>query len=213
MSLRKVAVLVCASFLILAAVGCSEGSDKDDDGPRTLLEFVGRIDQDGERFNFYGYVAHVDGVEDSVLFTSQSTHNETTARLILSTRATMTGRAILENIFSVDASGDIGFYFNEAGGAKIDDPTSFTRGTKAGGAAAKFHNIITVIAPNQGLSQGTGDLTFAEALTIKYSGKSYTIVPKGTNARIFATGSGTRLEPVAPRATILVSGDIVANGK
>jgi hypothetical protein len=171
------------------------------------FEFVGRIDQEGEAFTGYGYLTYVDGLTTTLLFTTPMTPTETTARFTFSSTATMSGRSVISNLFSIDAVGELTIYFDADGGATFSDPSSFAQGDVVAEHTARFHNVITVLAPNTGLANGIGELSQTTAGEFELNGETYQFGRTGLQERMSFTGFGIRTEPLIPRAEIAVAGD------
>src|SRR3712207_1235010 len=99
-------------LLAIPSLGLFGCGDDDDDGAEgaNAFEFVGRIDQDGPTFTGYGYVTHVDGVEDRRLFGSAPlAASERTARLTFRFRTRADSRANLREVFAIHSTGTIEF--------------------------------------------------------------------------------------------------------
>jgi hypothetical protein len=173
---------------------------------RNTFEFVGRIDQEGTEFTGYGYLTYVDGLDTSDLFTS-TTPSEANARFTFTATASMSGRSVISNLFSIDAVGELTIYFDADGGATFADPSSFAQGDVVAEHSARFHNVITVIEPHTGLANGIGELRQTTVGEFELNGESYKFGRNGLQERMSFTGFGIRTEPSIPRAEIAVAGD------
>lgn len=171
------------------------------------MEFVGIVDQDGLNFSYYGYVTYLAGASNSLLFTGPFTQTEDTARMTFYGSATMTERAIISNVFNLNAAGTITFYFDDTPGADFDNPSSFIRGTAIATATTRFHNVLSVIAPNTGMATGVSELTQTATEPFEFNGQTYHLGRTGMQQRFTYSGFGTRLEPAAPRAIIIIAAD------
>lgn len=179
---------------------------------RNAFEYVGRIDQDGESFTSYGYLTYLDGMSPTDLYTQPLTPTETTARFTFSATATMSSRAVISNVFSLDADGELTIYFQESGGASFTDPASFAQGTPVAVNSVRFHNVLTVIGPNTGLANGIGELTQNTAGQFTLGATTYQFGQGGMQQRSSFNGFGIRSEPLIPRAAIVVAGDSMVTG-
>jgi hypothetical protein len=171
------------------------------------MEFVGIVDQDGLNFTYYGYVTYLAGASNSLLFTGPFTQTEDTARFTFHGTATMTERAIISNVFNLNAAGTITFYYDESPGADFDNPASFIRGTAIATSTTRFHNVLSVIAPNTGVATGMAELTQTATEPFEVSGQTYYLGRTGMQQRFTYSGSGVRLEPTTPRAIIIIAAD------
>jgi hypothetical protein len=173
------------------------------------MEFVGIVDQNGPQFTYYGYVTYIAGITNTLLFRHPISHTEETARFTFYGSSALTGRSIISNLFNLNASGTITFYYDEAQGANLSDPESFKRGTAIASATTRFHNVLVVIAPNSGIANGEAELVQTQTASFVLGGQSYQLGRTGLRQRFSYNGIGTRLEPIAPRAVILIA----ANGQ
>jgi hypothetical protein len=212
--------LVLASPLAAAPTAVAVGK-----AGQTAYEFVGRVDQNGPSFTFYGYVTYVRGLADDQIFTQPGVdQSEATARITFYATTTMVRRAIVGGVFAVTSTGSYTVYLG-SGGASFDDASSFTRGQALATTAIRFQNIINVQSGGSGgppgprptgpgpggagaqaISTGTGGSEQRTASTFTLGGKQYRFGRKGLDLRVFATGQGTLLDPVAPRSVILLAG-------
>lgn len=179
------------------------------------LEIVGRIQQDGPAFAEAGYVTHIHGVDDALLFTEgdPTLRSEKTARFTFVSSAQLTSRSVLGNIFVINATGKTDIYFSPTGGASFDNPASFTVGKHVATLEGGYQNILNVVAPNLGIATGVADLvqTFAEPFVLE--GRPQVLGRRGLLQRCFYTGQGTRTDPAGPRATTVYGGHTVVTGQ
>ncbi|RIK42370.1 MAG: hypothetical protein DCC55_09045 [Chloroflexi bacterium] len=176
---------------------------------RNAVEFVGIVDQDGLNFSYYGYLTYIAGITDTLLFTDPISRTEATARFTFYGAANMTGRAIVDNLFNLNASGVITYYFDETQGADFDDPSSFTRGIAIASATTRFQNVLVVISPDRGIANGVAELTQTSTTPFELAGQSHQLGRNLMQQRFTYSGFGTRLEPTIPRAEIVIA----ANGE
>jgi hypothetical protein len=221
--IRRFAILLslACAFLVagpsaLAAVGVGKLGD-------TSYEFAGKVDQAGPSFTVYGYLTFVRGLTDPQLFTVPGIdQSEATARFTVYASTTMVRRAIIKNVFVVSSTGTFTIYYNPAGGADFDDPSSFARGKAVASSDVRFQNIINVqgteAPPGLGgwgadlpwaISTGTGGADQRSASTFSLGGKQVRFGRKGLHQRLFMTGEGVLLEPTQPRAELFLAGSAV----
>jgi hypothetical protein len=176
---------------------------------RNSVEFVGIVDQNGLDFTYYGYLTYIAGITDTLLFTDPISHTEKTARFTFYGSATMTGRAIVNNLFNLNASGVITYYFDETQGADFANPSSFRRGVAIASATTRFQNVLVVTAPDTGIANGVAELTQTSATPFVLAGQSHQLGRNLMEQRFTYNGFGNRLEPTTPRAVIVIA----ANGQ
>jgi hypothetical protein len=180
----------------------------------TAIKFVGKIDQKGGEFTVVGFLGHVSGLDDADFFTSDlvAGRNETAARFTLFATASLTSRAVVDNIFVVTAEGELRFRFNEPGGADFAVPESFISGTQIATATIRVRNVINVQAPNQGLADGVGELTFATVEPFTLGERELRLGKVDLVQAVSYTGQGTLLDPDLPRASLVVAGSMTTLG-
>jgi hypothetical protein len=181
---------------------------------RNAIEFTGHIDQEGTHFTAYGYLTHIAGITTTLLYTDNNplTSTAATARFTFSGTAELTSRSVVSNVFTIIAEGNLTYYFNENGGADFADPASFAEGIPIAAGDIRIQNILTVIGPNVGMTNG--NIAFDQNSTAPFTleGNQYRLGRNGLQERLEFTGLGNRLEPVLPRAIIVVAGNAIVTG-
>ena len=170
---------------------------------------IGTLVQDGLAMTGFGWLTHVEGVPDDALYTDPATHSAETARLTWYAEAEVTGRDFLPNLFSATATGRLRIYAQPDGGAVADEPASFAAGRRIANHDATFRNVLTVIAPDQAVTEVTGDLRQRSAAEFRLAGRTLRLGRRNLEQRLLASGPGTRTEPAIPRATFHVAGSLV----
>ena len=173
------------------------------DGPRdgTTLEFVARVQQDGDTLSGAGYLTFVDGLDADVLFTDPDARSEATARFTATASATLTGRSVLDNVFAIDAQGQLTVRFQDSPGPG---------GQVVAVYDVTLQDILTVIAPNAGIPTVSGDLEQRLAAGFTIGARRYRFGRPNLRLRLGAAGSGVRTDATAPRATLTLAGNVVA---
>jgi hypothetical protein len=205
---------ILALVLLISGCGSSEHAGLGLPGAgQTGFTFMGRIDQNGPSFSFYGYLTSLDGLDDAQLFaagTSPAERNEASALFTFHGTSELTSRSILVSLFSVEAEGGMSiFYAANPVGATFGEPTSFAQGTLIASMNLDIRNLITVIAPNTGLSTAQGTLTQTDHEEFEVGDDDKSFGADDAVWRLTATGLGNRLEPETPIAVINVAGEAV----
>ncbi len=182
----------------------------------TAMEFIGRVDQNGENFTFIGYLTRVKGLDEVSLFADgdPAARTEKTARFTFSAQTTLTSRSKVQNVFAVDSTGKLDIFFDEtpSGSADFTDPTSFSQGDLVASFSIRFQNSISVIAPAQGVSKGWGVLTQIEAGHFRLDGRRVQFGHTGQRQRALTAGQGTLQNPpnpATPISVIFITGNTV----
>jgi hypothetical protein len=172
----------------------------------TAIEFLARIDQDGDGLIAYGYLTSVAGLDSSALFTGAP--GETTARLTAFASGRLTTRTIVGEVHNLDVVGEMSIFVLPNGGASFGNPSSFRSGTKVARYRLNLQDVLTVIAPDTGIPTLLGDLRQTESAALGPGRPRFGQV--GAGLRLQATGLGNRSEPTAPRAALRVAGNLAS---
>jgi len=177
----------------------------------TILEFIGRIDQNGANFTFIGYLTRVRALNEASLFASgdPTARTEKTAHFTIKGETTLTSRSTLNNVFTVDSKGKLDIFFNETPSADFTNPGSFSAGDLIASFSISFQNAINAIAPAQGVSTGWGVLAQTRAGQFRLDGRRLQFGRKDQRERVSATGQGTLLDPAIPISVIFITGNMV----
>jgi hypothetical protein len=169
-------------------------------------EVVGHLDQVGDAITGYGYLSRIHGLKQSDLF-RRPTETEKSARFMFFSRVQVNARFIRGALVSVDGVGTLTFYLDPNGG-DFAHPSSFSDGTQIARFAAHFHNLLTVIAPKQGISTIAGDLTQRTARTFSFGGRPTRFGHRGLRLHLSVVGPSTRTADSPPTAFFDVAGDL-----
>ncbi len=166
------------------------------------FEFVARADQNGDNASSYGYLSHLNGIDDGLLFSSTvgpaGTKSEVNARFAIVSTLTFTSRLVNANIVTAVQDETFQVYYTEFPTARdFTKPDTFRQGT----VIATFHNRVQTIlnvqtplseaGPGRGIIQATTDSNQVGGEVFTLDGKSYALGQIGTNFRLGATGQGT----------------------
>src|ERR1700759_5424333 len=113
-------------------------------------EVIGHLDQVGDAITGYGYLTRVHGLRQADLFRGPDA-TEATARFTFFSRVEVNARFIRGALVSVDGVGTLTFFL-DPNGADFANPATFSDGAAIATFAAHFHNLLTVLAPNRGIS-------------------------------------------------------------
>jgi hypothetical protein len=164
----------------------------------SAVTYIGEIHQAGPEFLAIGYLTHVRGLDPSDLFTDPNTPDASTARFTFSGNASLVSRAQVGTVTQLGAVGTLAIYFNEAGGADFNDHDSFSSGLEIATSDARFHNVLAVIAPNEGVSSATADTVQQTAHGFMLNGKRLKFGHGGLIQRLTLSGRATRSQADPP---------------
>jgi hypothetical protein len=218
---RLLAALVISVALAATVTACAGDDEADDaaDAEAAASEnevgVIGRIDQEGPRFEGYGYVTHLGDVEDASLFAQETggepeavEASEESARLTFSFSTELTSRAIHPPIFKTESEGTIDFYFNEQPAGNFDDPASFTEGERVAGGVLAVNATVSVFAPDSGHVTADGTFEQESLSSFELEDGSHELGEEGLEMRVSMTGQGELLDPELPRSVVDFSGDL-----
>jgi len=192
------AMILCAASLATAAdrgiVGVSQQGG-------TASEYIGVIQQEGPGFTAIGYLTSIQGIEAASLFTDPAIRTAATARFTFTSSATAVSNSNLGAVTQIGAVGTMKIYFNPSGGADFASPDSFAQGTEIAALDARFHNILSVIAPNTGVADATIDATQKTAQAFNLDGREVRFGHPQLRERMTLSGKATRSQAVPPVST------------
>jgi hypothetical protein len=152
-----------------------------------LSELIGRTDQSGADITHYGYVTHVNGLNDADLFFDPVVRTETTARFTFFGTNTLNARHVVGSVITTaTAPGVLTVYQRGSGGATFNIPSSFAVGTPIQVFTFRYFNVLNVQGPNE-LGQPTG---IASGTAVAEGG--------GQRLRLTVSGQGTLLTEQPP---------------
>lgn len=212
--------ILLAGFIVLTAVmqappatgseGRAEVVAAGRDG-QTLMEFVGRVDQNGLNFTFIGYLTRIKGLDEAALFAggSAAARDEKTAHFTILAETTLTSRSVVDKLFAVDSKGTLEIFFNETPASDFRDPGSFSTGEVIASFDASVQNTINVIALAQGVATTWGLLKQTKAGAFRLGGTRFQFGQKNQRERISASGQGTLRDAAVPISVVFISGNTV----
>jgi len=165
------------------------------------VEYIGVIEQDGPKFMAVGYLTYVNGLDPTDLFTNALTPDASTARFTFSGDSSIVSRAQVGTVTQLGTVGTLTIYFNDSGGANFIDPDSFSSGLEIASFDARFYNVLTVIAPNQGVSSGIVDTVQQTAHRFMLNGRQLQFGHIRLIQRITMSGGATRSQVDPPVST------------
>jgi hypothetical protein len=162
------------------------------------VEYIGMIKQDGLEFLAIGYLTYVRGLDPADLFTDPAAPDASTARFTFSGDASLVSRAQVGTVTQLIAAGVLTIYFNEFGGADFNDSDSFSSGLDIAEFDARFHNVLAVIAPNEGVSTADVDTVQQTAHRFVLNGRQLQFGHPRLIQRLTLSGRATRTQVVPP---------------
>jgi hypothetical protein len=180
------------------------------------FEYVARANQSGNSASLYGYLTHINGLDDAELFTPPAIPgtppSEANARFTVVTQLTFTTRFVNANLVIGSEDETMTIYFDQFPQVRdFANPATFATGT----AVATFRNRVQTIlnvqvplsaeSPGRAIIQGDTESTQEGATDFTFGNKRYVIGQSGRGLHLFATGEGT-LTSTNPFAAVFVFG-------
>lgn len=176
------------------------------------FEFIGRVDQNDLNFSGFGYLTYIRDLNNAEIYSNPIYASEDTARFTYVATATLTSRAILTDVFVINAAGTMTFYFDETPSDRsFDDAASFTSGIPIATTTMRYQDILLVQDANKGLASGVNELTQLTASTFNLGGQDYQFGQPGQTYRLTSIGNGTRTNVDPPISFVLLAGNAVSN--
>jgi hypothetical protein len=180
------------------------------------FEIVARGNQTGDTATTFGYLSHVDGMDDAALFSTSGvpagTKSEVNARMTVVTTLTFTDRFVNANLVIGVQDEAMTIYFSEFPTARdFTQPDTFSQGT----VVATFHNRAQTIlnvqtpiseqGPGRAVVQATTEANQESSTVFTLDGNRFAFGQIGSTYRIVSAGEGT-LASVSPLAATFVFG-------
>jgi hypothetical protein len=194
-------------------------------GGRLAIEYVGRLAQAGAQLTAYGYLTHIDGVNDADLFSDPNprARNEQTARFTFVAAALprqgfqVPNPAGTPTVFDLDSAGSETFYFSAKPAKRAwSEPATFASGDVIASYAVRFQDSVAALVPldpNRGVVDIAGDLCQQSAPPFALGGENIALGKAGTLARTTAHGWSVRTSDVGPTSVSMVAGNVIVTGK
>ena len=181
---------------------------------QNAFEFVGRIDQNNLDFNGFGYLTYIRGFSNAEIYTDTLNLSEDTARFTYVATATLTSRAILTDVFVINAEGSMTFYFTETPPDRsFDNAAGFASGIPIATTSIRYQDILLVQSPNRGLASGISEATQLSASTFSLNGQDYQFGQPNQFYRLTSIGNGTRTNINPPVSFVLLAGNGITTGQ
>lgn len=180
---------------------------------RSSIEIIGLIQQSGANFVGYGYLTHLSGLNDSLLFADPADQSESTARFTFVAESTLDKRSTVNNVVNIASSGDLAIYFHRDGaGADFAQPDSFQSAKQLASLKIRFQNILNIQTsgpPARGITTLFADSRQRESAGFSLQGRRFLFGTVGLRHHFEAAGEGVRPDPSAepPQTTTTFAGN------
>ena len=207
-------VAVASAFIVgVQLAPAAERGDADDERQgRTSLEFVGRAEQNCPGITIFGYVTHVRGLDDALLFAAPTAaaRNETTARISFFATTTIAQTFMVlplptqPSLFDSDSTGTLTFHFVETpSGRTFDTPSSFASGTAVSTNTLRFQDVVAALGgvdPSRGVVESHGELCQQSVVPFRLGGEVQRLGRRGLLQDVSTHGWSVRTSPSQPQS-------------
>jgi hypothetical protein len=176
------------------------------------VEFVGRAEQNGLSISIFGYVTHVEGLDDASLFATANPflRNQSNARITFTASTTVNQafqvlpQPAVSSLFDTNSTGTLKFFFNETpAGTTFDDPSSFATGTAIASYKLRFQDVVAAevgLDPNRGVVDSNGQLCQQSATAFQLAGERHRLGHPGAQQSVFTHGWTVRTGANPPQS-------------
>jgi hypothetical protein len=204
-SVGSTALALAASTQLAGAQDSGKGNSED----QSAFEFLGRSNQEGPNVSHFGYITHILGLGDELLFSNPNMRTEATAHFTFFAKSTLDSRYELGNLITTSAPGELTLFVNENPQGNFNNPESFARGNAFASYSTRHHNVLNVQTANEGITNAVVELVQLRVSSLTVNGHRFQWGHPGLRARLSATGQGTRTQLDPLRAFFLVGGQVV----
>ncbi len=158
-------------------------------------ELIGQTEQDGQDVEHFGYLTHISGLLDELLFFDPDDRTEATARFTFFGSSTITARHEHGDIIVTAAPGEMRIYFKETLlPSDFSDKGSFRNGTLIALFSVSYHSVLNVEHDDEdiGSTAATAELTQSEANQFGLNGKNLKLGQKNLHGRLSISGEGNK---------------------
>ncbi len=166
-------------------------------GPRhqNVLEYTGRIEQNGTLLKYFGYLTYVRGLPSSALFVDPSNASESNAHVTFYGEAHIVQRTEHGHVINTDLADLADIYRQHSAGADFNNSSTFKEGKRIAGLRGRLQNIISTLqetfqAGQEAVSNCVGDFRQRHAAPFTHGGKKYVIGEEGRRFRFECYGWG-----------------------
>ncbi|MCB0175658.1 MAG: hypothetical protein KDI02_21995 [Anaerolineae bacterium] len=182
-------------------------------GGLNAFELIGRTDQNNLDFSGVGYLTYIKGLNNAQIYSNPLDPSEDTARFTYVADATLTSRAVLSDVFVIDAQGTMTIYFTPSPpNRSFNNAASFASGTPIATTSVRYQDILLVQSPNKGNATGVSEVTELSASAFTLNGQSYQFGQPGLLYRLSTVGNGTRTNLNPPISFVLLAGNAITSG-
>lgn len=177
---------------------------------KPAFSYIGVVKQNGETFTTFGYLTHLNGLPNELLFFDAGERDHRNARFTFYSRTKMTSKSVLNKVFSLGVEGQLNLYLRST--PVEDADTSQVRGFQAGTQVASMRirgqSVVAVTTPNSGINSATLQLTQTPNVWGGFSieDRGFTFGRPGSQMQMTHIGRGEKTQDAPVIASITIAG-------
>jgi predicted GNAT family N-acyltransferase len=183
---------------------------------RRTIAFLGQVDQTGRDLRGLAVLTYVQGlalgalttVPPGTITTSPAATDLSIRRFTVVLQARIDAIAMLGTAITGSGRGSLSVHLLPRGGASLDQPASFSGGTRVATFSLRFQHTLALDDPNQAAGAFTADLVQRSARIFTLDGRRLQLGRPALPWSLQATGRGVRTEATTPISQHFVSGDL-----
>jgi hypothetical protein len=157
----------------------------------TATRLVGIIDQTQGSFTAYGFYTLIAGLSQSQLFSAPADPQiESNAFFTFYGTASLVQRTVVGNVFVLDVAGSLDHYYQESPASSFANPSSFASGVRIGTTEFALQDVLTQLAPAEGLAALEGQMTQVSSHPFRIGHRTFRFGKAGLKTQLIANGQG-----------------------
>jgi N-acyl-L-homoserine lactone synthetase len=183
---------------------------------RRTIDFILRIDQSGRDLAVRGWLTRVQGLRPAqlqtgpvpLISTDPAAADPSTRRLVVVMTARLQSISALGSAITGHGTGRAEIHLLRAGGARFEDPASFSGGTTLATFTASFQHSLAIDDPDRAVATFTADFLQRSARVVSLDGRRVQLGRPALPWSVRASGRGVRTDAATPRSEFFLSGDL-----
>lgn len=178
------------------------------------FSYIGVVEQNEEDFTTFGYLTHLHGLPDELLFFGAGERDQQSARFTFHSRTKMASKSVLNQVFSVGVEGQMSIFMRSAPvvDADFSRDDDFRAGTQVASMRVRGQSVVVVTAPNFGLNSATLQVTQTPNVWggFNIADRGFTFGRPGAQMQMTHIGRGKKSQDAPVIALITIAGTATA---
>ncbi len=162
-------LILALNFILPAAIRVEKvGIEKPGSG-KNSWELIGRSVQIGPDIKHFGYLTHISGISEELLFSDPLIRTEATAKFTFFSKTSLTTHHERSSIIVTATPGNMGIYLQEIPNANLDDPSTFRNGDLIARFSVSYHSVLLVEQDIENWSSDTAVLELTQLIANQFN--------------------------------------------